>query len=115
MFKFVSATTRVTAKTQAKAKSAWARILTAGLLSAFAAKPALADLPTVEGPSSSGTGTGLMGTLSGHVQDGLVLGGLCYVDSHSLRLQKLALLPSVKCAMTVHPGLNSAPLSWSGL
>ncbi|MCA1179527.1 MULTISPECIES: TIGR03745 family integrating conjugative element membrane protein [unclassified Pantoea] len=72
MSKFVSAVTRVTAK----AKSAWASILTAGMLSAVAAKPALADLPTVEGPTSSGTGTGLMGTLSGHVQDGLVLGGL---------------------------------------
>ncbi|HDX9057212.1 TPA: TIGR03745 family integrating conjugative element membrane protein [Klebsiella michiganensis] len=76
MSKFVSAVTRVTAKAQTKAKSVWARILTAGLLSALAAKPALADLPTVEGPTSSGTGTGLMGTLSGHVQDGLVLGGL---------------------------------------
>ncbi|MDU5930434.1 MAG: TIGR03745 family integrating conjugative element membrane protein [Klebsiella pneumoniae] len=73
MSKFVSAVTRVAVKAQTKAKSAWARILTAGLLSA---KPALADLPTVEGPSSSGTGTGLMGTLSGHLQDGLVLGGL---------------------------------------
>ena len=72
MSKFESTVTRVTAK----AKSAWARILTAGMLSAVAAKPALADLPTVEGPTSSGTGTGLMGTLSGHVQDGLVLGGL---------------------------------------
>ena len=76
MSKFVSAVTRVAVKARTKAKSAWARILTAGLLSAMAAKPALADLPTVEGPSSSGTGTGLMGTLSGHLQDGLVLGGL---------------------------------------
>ena len=76
MSKFVSAVTRVAVKAQTKAKSAWARILTAGLLSAMAAKPALADLPPVEGPSSSGTGTGLMGTLSGHLQDGLVLGGL---------------------------------------
>ncbi|HFD2936447.1 TPA: TIGR03745 family integrating conjugative element membrane protein [Klebsiella quasipneumoniae subsp. similipneumoniae] len=76
MSKFVSAVTRVAAKAQTKAKSAWARILTAGLLSALAAKPALADLPTVEAPTSSGTGTGLMGTLSGHVQDGLVFGGL---------------------------------------
>lgn len=72
MSKFESAVTRVTAK----AKSARACILTAGMLSAVAARPALADLPTVEGPTSSGTGTGLMGTLSGHVQDGLVLGGL---------------------------------------
>ncbi|MCW6034438.1 TIGR03745 family integrating conjugative element membrane protein [Pantoea sp. JK] len=72
MSKFEFAVIRVTAK----AKSAWARILTAGMLSAVAARPALADLPTVEGPTSSGTGTGLMGTLSGHVQDGLVLGGL---------------------------------------
>jgi integrating conjugative element membrane protein (TIGR03745 family) len=66
----------VLSRASVKAKSAWARLFTAGLLSAFAAAPALADLPQVEGPTSSGAGTGLMGTLSGHVQDGIVLGGL---------------------------------------
>lgn len=66
----------VLSRASVKAKSAWARLFTAGLLSAFAATPALADLPQVEGPTSSGAGTGLMGTLSGHVQDGIVLGGL---------------------------------------
>lgn len=66
----------VLSRASVKAKSAWARLFTAGLLSAFAASPALADLPQVEGPTSSGAGTGLMGTLSGHVQDGIVLGGL---------------------------------------
>jgi len=76
MSKFVSAVTRAAAKAQTKAKSAWARILTASLLSAMAARPALADLPTVEAPTSSGTGNGLMGTISGHIQDGLVIGGL---------------------------------------
>lgn len=72
MSKFSSVLFRVSVK----AKSAWARLFTASLLSAFAAAPALADLPQVEGPTSSGAGTGLMGTLSGHVADGLVLGGL---------------------------------------
>lgn len=66
----------VLSRASVKAKSAWARLFTAGLLSAFAAAPALADLPQVEGPTSGGAGTGLMGTLSGHVQDGIVLGGL---------------------------------------
>lgn len=66
----------VLSRASVKARSAWVRLFTAGLLSAFAAAPALADLPQVEGPTSSGAGTGLMGTLSGHVQDGLVLGGL---------------------------------------
>jgi len=66
----------VLSRASVKAESAWARLFTAGLLSAFAAAPALADLPQVEGPTSSGAGTGLMGTLSGHVQDGIVLGGL---------------------------------------
>ncbi|MEN4541227.1 TIGR03745 family integrating conjugative element membrane protein [Pantoea agglomerans] len=66
----------VLSRASVKAKSAWARLFTAGLLSAFSAAPALADLPQVEGPTSSGAGTGLMGTLSGHVQDGIVLGGL---------------------------------------
>ncbi|MGG6124920.1 TIGR03745 family integrating conjugative element membrane protein, partial [Pantoea allii] len=59
----------VLSRASVKAKSAWARLFTAGLLSAFSAAPALADLPQVEGPTSSGAGTGLMGTLSGHVQD----------------------------------------------
>lgn len=72
MSKFSSVLSRVSVK----AKSVWARLFTASLLSAFAAAPALADLPQVEGPTSSGAGTGLMGTLSGHVQDGIVLGGL---------------------------------------
>lgn len=66
----------VLSRASVKAKSAWARLFTAGLLSAFATAPALADLPQVEGPTSGGAGTGLMGTLSGHVQDGIVLGGL---------------------------------------
>lgn len=66
----------VLSRVSVKAKSAYARFITAGLLSAFAAAPAMADLPQVEGPTSGGSGNGLMGTLSGHVQDGLVLGGL---------------------------------------
>lgn len=66
----------VLSRVSVKAKSAYARLITAGLLSAFAAAPAMADLPQVEGPTSGGAGNGLMGTLSGHVHDGLVLGGL---------------------------------------
>lgn len=40
-----------------------------------AAQPALAALPTVEPPSSGGGG-GLMDTLKGYLQDGIVLVGL---------------------------------------
>lgn len=38
-------------------------------------KPAFADLPTVEEPSSNG-GSGLMGQIKGYLQDGVVIGGL---------------------------------------
>lgn len=38
-------------------------------------KPALAELPNVEAPESSG-GTGLMGQIKGYLQDGVVIGGL---------------------------------------
>ncbi|MCC3701662.1 TIGR03745 family integrating conjugative element membrane protein [Rouxiella badensis] len=40
-----------------------------------ASSPVLADLPTVEPPSSGG-GSGLMGQIKGYLQDGLVIGGL---------------------------------------
>ncbi|MDV5353720.1 TIGR03745 family integrating conjugative element membrane protein [Enterobacter asburiae] len=38
-------------------------------------KPAFADLPQVEPPSSGG-GSGLAGQIKGYIQDGLVIGGL---------------------------------------
>jgi integrating conjugative element membrane protein (TIGR03745 family) len=72
MFKIAS----VVSHSVVKAKSAYVRAVTLGLLGLLSVKPALADLPTVEAPTSSGAGTGLNGQLTGYVQDGLVLGGL---------------------------------------
>lgn len=72
MSKFAS----VVSRSAAKAKSSYARVLAVGLFGWLSVKPAFADLPTVEAPSSSGAGTGLNGQLTGYIQDGLVLGGL---------------------------------------
>ncbi|HDJ1442339.1 TPA: TIGR03745 family integrating conjugative element membrane protein [Serratia rubidaea] len=52
-----------------------ARIAVVSSLALAASQPALAALPTVEPPSSGGGG-GLMDTLKGHIQDGIVLIGL---------------------------------------
>ena len=51
------------------------RIAVASSVAIVASQPALAALPQVEPPSSGGGG-GLMDTLKGHIQDGIVLIGL---------------------------------------
>lgn len=48
---------------------------TLAILVLLTCKPALAELPSVEAPESSG-GTGLMGQIKGYLQDGVVIGGL---------------------------------------
>ncbi|ORM63899.1 TIGR03745 family integrating conjugative element membrane protein [Pantoea rodasii] len=72
MSKFAS----VVSRSVVKAKSFYARALALVLFGWLSVKPAFADLPTVEAPTSSGSGTGLNGQLTGYIQDGLVLGGL---------------------------------------
>ncbi|MCX8966332.1 TIGR03745 family integrating conjugative element membrane protein [Erwinia psidii] len=52
-----------------------ARLAVATLLVCAACQPTQAGLPTVE-PPSSGSGSGLMGTLKGYIQDGIVILGL---------------------------------------
>lgn len=52
-----------------------ARLAVATLLVCAACQPALAGLPTVEAPSSGGGG-GLLATIKGHFQDGIVIIGL---------------------------------------
>ncbi len=51
------------------------RTFTLALLVWLTCKPAFADLPTVEAPTSNG-GSGLMGQIKGYLQDGVVIGGL---------------------------------------
>ncbi|MBJ3110126.1 TIGR03745 family integrating conjugative element membrane protein, partial [Salmonella enterica subsp. enterica serovar London] len=51
------------------------RTFTLALLVWLTCKPAFADLPTVEAPTSNG-GSSLMGQIKGYLQDGVVIGGL---------------------------------------
>lgn len=53
----------------------WQAVFSLCLLLWMSTQPALADLPTMEPPSSGG-GSGLFGQIKGYSQDGVVLGGL---------------------------------------
>lgn len=53
----------------------WQTLFSVCLLLRMSMQPALADLPTMEPPSSGG-GSGLFGQIKGYSQDGIVLGGL---------------------------------------
>lgn len=53
----------------------WKAVFSLCLLLRMSMQPALADLPTMEPPSSGG-GSGLFGQIKGYSQDGVVLGGL---------------------------------------
>ncbi|TNT81109.1 TIGR03745 family integrating conjugative element membrane protein [Escherichia coli] len=53
----------------------WQAVFSLCLLLWMSMQPALADLPTMEPPSSGG-GSGLFGQIKGYSQDGVVLGGL---------------------------------------
>ena len=53
----------------------WHAVFSVCLLIRMSMQPALADLPTMEPPSSGG-GSGLFGQIKGYAQDGIVLGGL---------------------------------------
>lgn len=59
-----------------KAQRSYRRAVAFGMLVWLFVRPALADLPSVEPPTSTGAGSGLNKQLMGYIQDGLVLGGL---------------------------------------
>ncbi|CDM91157.1 membrane protein of unknown function [Xenorhabdus bovienii] len=66
--------------------------------------PSLAALPKVEAPSSGGGG-GLMDTLKGHVQDGLVIGGLI--------LAAIAFIVVAQSAITTFAEVRAGKAEWS--
>ncbi|GCL24740.1 hypothetical protein BvCmsE63A_03262 [Escherichia coli] len=53
----------------------WQAVFSVCLLLRMSMRPALADLPQIEPPSSGG-GSGLFGQIKGYLQDGVVLFGL---------------------------------------
>ncbi|WP_245759069.1 TIGR03745 family integrating conjugative element membrane protein [Xenorhabdus koppenhoeferi] len=67
--------------------------------------PSLAALPKVEPPSSGGGGGGLMDTLKGHVQDGLVIGGLI--------LAAIAFIVVAQSAITTFAEVRAGKAEWS--
>ncbi|WP_127958571.1 TIGR03745 family integrating conjugative element membrane protein [Serratia microhaemolytica] len=56
-------------------RARWTRASTLVLLAWLHSQAALADLPTVEPPTSNVSGGGLMGQIKGYLQDGIVIGG----------------------------------------
>lgn len=61
--------------TRSGVRKSWARATTLLTLSALSVGNAMADLPAVEAPTSGGGG-GLMTTIKGYFQDGIILIGL---------------------------------------
>lgn len=61
--------------TRSGVRKSWARATTLVTLSALSVGNAMADLPAVEAPTSGGGG-GLMNTIKGYFQDGIILIGL---------------------------------------
>ncbi|WP_200781051.1 TIGR03745 family integrating conjugative element membrane protein [Klebsiella oxytoca] len=66
------------------------RIFTWALLIWLTCKPAFADLPTVEAPTSNG-GSGLMGQIKGYLQDGIVVFGLVLAAVAFVKVAEAAL------------------------
>ncbi|HDC4526668.1 TPA: TIGR03745 family integrating conjugative element membrane protein [Enterobacter cloacae] len=66
------------------------RTATLVLLGWLSCQPALADLPTVEPPTSGG-GSGLMGQIKGYLQDGIVLFGLVLAAVAFVKVAEAAL------------------------
>ncbi|WP_147194307.1 TIGR03745 family integrating conjugative element membrane protein [Pantoea sp. CCBC3-3-1] len=65
----------VVARLRRLGSRALTRAGTLAILGWLTCKPAFADLPQVEPPTSGG-GSGLSGQIKGYIQDGLVIGGL---------------------------------------
>ncbi|WP_297201530.1 TIGR03745 family integrating conjugative element membrane protein [uncultured Pluralibacter sp.] len=65
----------VVARLRRLGRRALTRAGTLAILGWLTCKPAFADLPQVEPPTSGG-GSGLSGQIKGYIQDGLVIGGL---------------------------------------
>lgn len=65
----------LSARARTGARKAWTRAATLATVGVLSISNAMADLPTVEAPTSGGGG-GLMETIKAYMQDGIVLIGL---------------------------------------
>lgn len=81
------------------------------LFTLFSLMPAYAALPSVEPPSSGGGG-GLMDTIKGYLNDGIVIGGLVVAATAFIVVKpSLPRSPrSMKCATKRLAGVNSVQL-----
>lgn len=76
--------------TRSGVRKSWARATTLITLSALSVGNAMADLPTVEQPTSGGGG-GLMDTIKGYFQDGITLIGLVIAAVCFLKVAEAAI------------------------
>ncbi|MEY8772792.1 TIGR03745 family integrating conjugative element membrane protein [Erwinia sp. ACCC 02193] len=76
--------------TRSGVRKSWARTTTLITLSALSVGNAMADLPTVEQPTSGGGG-GLMDTIKGYFQDGITLIGLVIAAVCFLKVAEAAI------------------------
>ena len=86
----------------------WQTVFSVCLLLWMSMQPALADLPTMEPPSSGG-GSGLFGQIKGYSQDGVVLGGLGLLSWRIPQFPRLR-----ESRKDKKPGRSLGPLWWWG-
>ncbi|KAB8156983.1 TIGR03745 family integrating conjugative element membrane protein [Raoultella ornithinolytica] len=82
--------TSVTIRLRYRVERILARMAVSVLLGWLSCQPALADLPTVEPPTSNG-GSGLMGQIKGYLQDGITLFGLVLAAVAFVKVAEAAL------------------------
>lgn len=80
----------VTIRLRYRVERILARMAVSVLLGWLSCQPVLADLPTVEPPTSNG-GSGLMGQIKGYLQDGVTLFGLVLAAVAFVKVAEAAL------------------------
>ncbi|HAO0395584.1 TPA: TIGR03745 family integrating conjugative element membrane protein [Escherichia coli] len=82
----------------------WQAVFSLCLLLWMSMQPALADLPTMEPPSSGG-GSGLFGQIKGYLQDGVVLGGLV--------IAAIGFIVVANSAISTYSEIDSGKKTWT--
>ncbi|EPY6784031.1 TIGR03745 family integrating conjugative element membrane protein [Klebsiella pneumoniae] len=95
---------RVVRGLHAVALRLWQIVFSLCLLLWMSMQPALADLPTMEPPSSGG-GSGLFGQIKGYLQDGVVLGGLV--------VAAIAFIVVANSAISTYSEIDSGKKTWT--
>lgn len=95
---------RVVRGLHAVALRLWQAVFSLCLLLWMSMQPALADLPTMEPPSSGG-GSGLFGQIKGYLQDGVVLGGLV--------VAAIAFIVVANSAISTYSEIDSGKKTWT--